>query len=301
MNFINRRAFSLIELSVAMAVMAVLSSSIVPIAIRSLQIKAAEKTALEMAMIQDASRNYYTDHSFWPADIAALKNQSYLNSTWTAQNPWKNPYQVTSTSKQFTVSTQVPSQWANAVASHLAATNIIDNGALKEVTSSIVTSDGLDSVPVGSIMPWASASIPEGFLLCNGQMVNVSSYPALFSLLGTTYGGDGINTFGIPDTRGRTIVGQDNMGGIAANRIASWPQAGVLGGAFGEERHRLTVTEMPKHHHGYMATPWTGSAYDGHSSPLMTQQVQSQTDDTGGDQPHNIVQPSIALIYIIKY
>ena len=263
--FRNRCAFSLIELSISMAIVAILASSIVPLAIRSFQIKAGEKTALEMAMIQDASRNYYLDHKSLPADIPTLEAQSYLNPKWIAINPWQNPYLISSTAKQLTVSTKVPSQWANLVASHLSGVDIADDGALKTVSSSIPILGSTSSVPIGTIMPWPSLNIPTGFLLCNGQTVYVSDYPDLFALLGTTYGGNGTTSFGIPDIRGRTIVGQDNMGGSSANRITGWPQADILGGTFGEEKHQLTIPEMPKHHHGYMETPWTGSRYDGHT------------------------------------
>lgn len=93
------------------------------------------------------------------------------------------------------------------------------------------------------------------------------------------------------------------MGGSsAANRITAWgPTPATMGGTFGEDKHQLNIAEMPAHHHGYNETPWQGSRYDGHSSPVMTGQVGSQTSDTGGNQAHNIVQPSIAMGYIIKF
>ena len=72
-------AFSLIELSISMAVIAILTSSIIPIAIRSFQIKAAEKTALEVIMIQDASRNYYRGNNF------CINNSFRLRETFTVE------------------------------------------------------------------------------------------------------------------------------------------------------------------------------------------------------------------------
>jgi len=68
-----------------------------------------------------------------------------------------------------------------------------------------------DNVPVGAIIPMAAPSVPAGFLECNGATVKRSDYPALFSLIGTTYGaGDSTTTFTIPDLRGAFVRGWDN-------------------------------------------------------------------------------------------
>jgi microcystin-dependent protein len=76
--------------------------------------------------------------------------------------------------------------------------------------------------PAGSLMPYAGASAPSGWLLCFGQEINRSTYAALFAVLGTTYGaGDGSTTFAVPDLRGRVIAGQDDMGGSAASRLVN--------------------------------------------------------------------------------
>src|SRR5579859_5390899 len=81
------------------------------------------------------------------------------------------------------------------------------------------------TVPIGAVTDYAGATAPAGWLLCFGQLVSTTTYAALFAALGTTYGSGG-GTFGIPDHRGRTSYGQDNMGGSAASRIT------VAGGNF---------------------------------------------------------------------
>jgi microcystin-dependent protein len=75
------------------------------------------------------------------------------------------------------------------------------------------------NVPVGAIITMAAPSIPAGFLECNGATVKRADYPALFSLIGTTYGaGDSSTTFTIPDLRGEFIRGFDNGRGIDSGR-----------------------------------------------------------------------------------
>jgi microcystin-dependent protein len=87
------------------------------------------------------------------------------------------------------------------------------------------------------LMPFDYA--PRNWALCNGQLLAIAQNQALFSLLGTQYGGNGINTFALPDLRGRTPI--HNAGG-------------VLGQATGEEMHALTATEMPQHIHQLLAS-----------------------------------------------
>lgn len=81
---------------------------------------------------------------------------------------------------------------------------------------------------------------PRGWAICQGQLLPISQNQALFSLLGTTYGGDGRTTFGLPDLRGRTPV--------------SIGQSIVLGQKAGEETHTLITTEVPGHNHTIVAT-----------------------------------------------
>jgi len=78
----------------------------------------------------------------------------------------------------------------------------------------------LVTIPSGMLAPFAGTSAPSGWFLCYGQAVSRTTYAALFTAIGTVYGiGDGSTTFNLPDLRGRTIAGQDDMGGSAASRL----------------------------------------------------------------------------------
>lgn len=110
--------------------------------------------------------------------------------------------------------------------------------------------------PVGMLAPFAGASAPDGWLLCAGQAVSRSTYAALFAVVSTTYGsGDGSTTFNLPDLRGRTAVGKDDMGGSAANRVTAGISgiAGITLGAVGGNEN------VHQHSHANTAT-FTGSA-----------------------------------------
>ena len=96
--------------------------------------------------------------------------------------------------------------------------------------------------PVGMVNAYAGGSAPDGWLFCNGQPVSRSAYPDLFAAIGTTYGaGDGVNTFNLPDLRGRTVLGAGAGSGLT-NR--------PLGQSGGAETHTLSVAQMPSHNHG---------------------------------------------------
>ncbi len=104
--------------------------------------------------------------------------------------------------------------------------------------------------PVGMVTDFAGPTAPAGWLLCFGQVVNVSSYPELYVALGSTntYGGNGTTTFGIPDCRGRATYGKDNMGGSTASRITVAGgnfDATVLGGTGGAQNSTLTTGMLP--------------------------------------------------------
>ncbi len=76
-----------------------------------------------------------------------------------------------------------------------------------------------DAPPTGMIAPFAGATVPDGWLLCDGAAVSRTTYAALFAVISTTYGaGDGTSSFNLPDLRGRVALGRDDMGGMAVNR-----------------------------------------------------------------------------------
>lgn len=92
------------------------------------------------------------------------------------------------------------------------------------------------SEPAGIVLPYASSTAPEGYLMCDGSAVSRSTYAALFAAIGTTYGtGDGSTTFNIPDLAGRVVLGVSG--------------SHALGTTGGEASHALTSTEMPAHVH----------------------------------------------------
>jgi microcystin-dependent protein len=102
-------------------------------------------------------------------------------------------------------------------------------------------------VPAGMIFPYASTVAPTGYLLCDGSAVSRSTYSALFGLVGTAFGaGNGTTTFNVPDLRGRSIFGLDNMGGTDAGRLSV---ANTIGGTGGTETVTLTAAQMPSHTH----------------------------------------------------
>ena len=99
---------------------------------------------------------------------------------------------------------------------------------------------------LGQIIPWPINYAPTGWLLCNGQTLAINQYTALFALIGTTYGGNGVTTFVLPDLRGRMPV---HVG-----------TGFVLGQTAGEENHTLILPELPSHAHEVKASGSIGSS-----------------------------------------
>ena len=202
----HQHGFSLLELSIVMAVMGILASSIIPIVIRSIQVRAGEKTALEIVMIQEACRNYYIDKASWPADIDAIKTQGYLNPNWNLINPWQNvsnpAYRITATHSILTINTDVPPEWTKLVISHLPGASLEANNT---TVIAPIFAPGQAGLQKGIIVAWSGpiASIPKGWALCDG-------------------------TNGTPDLRDRFVVGasQDNFGVAMTNVTASLTQSG---------------------------------------------------------------------------
>jgi microcystin-dependent protein len=93
---------------------------------------------------------------------------------------------------------------------------------------------------VGEIRAFPYGKIPQGWLACNGAVLNIQNYAALYALLNTTYGGDGRTTFGLPDLRGRTAIGR------GTSKQGTTYKQGVAGGA---ESVALTQAQIPPHTH----------------------------------------------------
>lgn len=98
----------------------------------------------------------------------------------------------------------------------------------------------------GEIKMFAGIMVPTNWKLCDGSVLNVSDFPALYSLLGNTYGGNGTTTFGLPDLRGRVMVGQ----GTGANPALT-PRS--IGQAYGAETVTLQQSNLPLHSHTFNA------------------------------------------------
>ncbi|MEM7156149.1 MAG: tail fiber protein [Myxococcota bacterium] len=144
---------------------------------------------------------------------------------------------------------------------------------------------------------------PRGWALCNGQLLAISSHSALFSILGTTYGGDGVSTFGLPEMRGRVAIHEGTGPGLTPRQ---------LGQKTGHETETLTTNQMPSHTHGLFAYGNLGTdqratgnvlaanaaaIYD--PGPATEQMGTSSVGHVGANQPVNIMQPFLALNFII--
>ena len=152
-------------------------------------------------------------------------------------------------------------------------------------------------IPAGVILPFAGSEIPAGWLLCDGGEVSRDTYNSLFSLISNIYGdGDGVNTFNVPDLRGRMPLGIDSMGGASAGRV-SGQMSNELGGTAGEESHTLSIDEMPIRNAYISHEPGTFSGATG-GSPIVKNLNSGQI---GNSLPHNNMPPYLSLNYIIKF
>jgi microcystin-dependent protein len=153
---------------------------------------------------------------------------------------------------------------------------------------------------IAQITLFAGNFAPRGWAFCDGQIMAISQNTALFSLLGTTYGGDGRTTFALPDLRGRAPVHAGSSGGPGLT-----PR--LLGEQGGEEAHTLTQNEMPSHAHGGHAsssdqtTNRPSGAYPARGGVYASSQnaTTGPGEQIGGGQPHANMQPYLGLNYII--
>ena len=106
---------------------------------------------------------------------------------------------------------------------------------------------------------------PQGWAFCDGQLLSIASNDALFALLGTTYGGDGRTTFGLPDLRSRVAVGEGQGAGLGPVR---------LGEKGGVEEVALNVTQLPSHNHSLNASNTVADQEDPSGRLLASRQVE---------------------------
>jgi microcystin-dependent protein len=153
---------------------------------------------------------------------------------------------------------------------------------------------------VGEIRMFGGNFAPAGWMFCEGQLLPISENETLFQLIGTTYGGDGESTFGLPDLRGRLPIHQGN--------------GFILAETGGAESITLTVNQIPAHTHPLLASTSGGTStnpagsvlasspnvglyiIDVASAPMSAQAV----GPTGGSQPHTNLQPSLCVSFIIS-
>lgn len=164
----------------------------------------------------------------------------------------------------------------------------------------------MSSPYIGEIRMFGGSFAPVGWALCQGQTIPISQNDTLFNLIGTTYGGDGQNTFNLPDLSGRVPVHQGQGSGIS--------QQYIIGEQGGVESVTLTTQQMPSHTHAFVgctnsalasspanaiygkavsATPFYAGTPD---VSLNAGSVQPQ----GGNQPHENMQPFLVVTFIIS-
>ncbi len=164
---------------------------------------------------------------------------------------------------------------------------------------------------LAQVIGFAGNFAPRGWAFCHGQLIAISSNSALFSLLGTNYGGDGRTTFGLPDLRGRVLVGQGSGPGLQPN---------VLGQSGGRQNVTLTQAELPSHNHVATMHAESNSGTSGdptgrllgvitgatkiYANAVAADEVAMHPDsvtvgNAGGNASFNIVPPYQALNYVI--
>lgn len=173
---------------------------------------------------------------------------------------------------------------------------------------------------LGEIKLFAGNFPPLGWAFCNGALLSIAEYDALYNLIGTTYGGDGIQTFGLPNLQGRIPIGWGSGPGLPTV---------VIGESAGTEEITLTTNQMPNHTHiaqvqakgslgvgttatsnapeGFAPADDSGSNMYANAAPngAMGPDAVASTSPTvsvmpvGGSQPHDNMQPYLVISYII--
>lgn len=166
-----------------------------------------------------------------------------------------------------------------------------------------VAQSGMGECVIGEIRMVAFSRIPAGWLPCDGRELQISQNTALFSLLGTQYGGNGVTTFRIPDLRGRMPLGYGQGSGLTPRD---------MGDAGGEENHTLSAAEMPIHTHGMQISSATGTSDTPTNSNYIAKNsegVKQYSSTASGYGPalstagsgtkHNTMPPFMTINYII--
>ena len=168
---------------------------------------------------------------------------------------------------------------------------------------------GIEGIPTATIVPWSSASVPSGFLECNGAAVSRSTYSALFAIVGTTYGaGDGATTFLVPDLQDNVAIGKSGTKALAstggANTVTS---TGNIGGSTANAT--LSTAQLASHSHsGGSGNKPSGGANIGFNGPAVAiNPANTGNQGSGTGHSHNmsanfsgdatsVVQPYLTVI-----
>jgi microcystin-dependent protein len=164
---------------------------------------------------------------------------------------------------------------------------------------------------IGEVRMFGGNFAPVNWAFCNGQAMSIAEYSTLYTLIGTTYGGNGTTTFNLPNLQGRLCVGMGQGPGLSNY---------VIGQSGGSETVTLTSSQMPLHNHALSATTTTASLgtpannLTGNATPLtpsgqrMYSGAPGQTTGNlntnscslaGGNQPHPNLMPSLCVTFII--
>jgi microcystin-dependent protein len=152
---------------------------------------------------------------------------------------------------------------------------------------------------LGQLMLVGFNFAPRGWAMCNGQLMAINQNQALFSLLGTQYGGNGVTTFALPDLRGRVSLHQGQGPGLSNQTI---------GEVTGSETVTLSTNQLPSHSHPLLANAGLGStakpagavaSQGGSYSPTSDGTRLADSVTTGANQPFGIMQPYLVLNWII--
>jgi microcystin-dependent protein len=173
---------------------------------------------------------------------------------------------------------------------------------------------GIEGIPTATIVPWSSASVPSGFLECDGSAVSRTTYATLFGIVGTTYGvGDGATTFNVPDLADNVPVGKSGSKALAstggANTVAA---TGNVGGSTANAT--LSTAQLASHSHsGGFSPQKVGALFDNNPyyNAFGGNQPSTGAAGSGSGHSHNmsatfsgdstsVLQPYLAIIYIIK-
>ncbi len=156
---------------------------------------------------------------------------------------------------------------------------------------------------VGEIRLFAGNFAPVGWMFCEGQTLSIADNDVLFNLIGTTYGGDGVSTFNLPDLRGRFPIHQGTLAGGSSY---------VLGQMAGTETVTLTSNQIPQHNHSALASSssagssdptnnfWASSPTAKQYLPTGSPSLMVNSSAAGGNQPHENVHPYLCVSFIIS-